>query len=178
MMHVAKRGQSTSFCGVNAHFQNGKAERRIRTLQDMARSQMLHAKSKWPNAITTNLWPYATKIVRDVMNDTPRKDDIESRIEKFTSGSVRPNLKEHLHFGVPAYVLQDDLQERRKINKWMPRARIGIYLGKSPRHARSISLILNHRTGMVSPQYHIKFDDTFETIKGSSDPEHGTWKAR
>jgi hypothetical protein len=32
MSHVAKSGQTISFCGVNAHFQNGKAERRIRTL--------------------------------------------------------------------------------------------------------------------------------------------------
>jgi hypothetical protein len=43
MTDVARKGQTISFCGVNAHFLNGKAERRIRLLQDLARSQLLHA---------------------------------------------------------------------------------------------------------------------------------------
>jgi hypothetical protein len=36
---VADAGQTLSFCGVNAHFQNGIAERRIRELQDHARTE-------------------------------------------------------------------------------------------------------------------------------------------
>ena len=47
----------------------------------------------------------------------------------------------------------------------MPRARLGINLGFSLHHARSVALILNPRTGLVSPQYHVKFDDLFETTK-------------
>ena len=65
---VAAKGQTISFCGVNAHFQNGRAERRIRTLQDLARTAILHAKSKWPMAITSNLWPYAIRSVNDSVN--------------------------------------------------------------------------------------------------------------
>ena len=34
---VARKGQSLSFCEVNAHFQNSVAERRIMELQDHAR---------------------------------------------------------------------------------------------------------------------------------------------
>jgi hypothetical protein len=34
MQEIVKQGQTISFCGVNAHFQNGLAERRIRELQD------------------------------------------------------------------------------------------------------------------------------------------------
>jgi hypothetical protein len=73
MADVAKQGQMISFCGVNAHFQNGKAERRIRLLQDLARSQLLHAMQRWPIAITTNLWPYAIVNVCDCLNDTSSK---------------------------------------------------------------------------------------------------------
>ena len=40
---VAQKGQSLTFCGVNAHFQNGVAERRIRELQDHARTMLIHA---------------------------------------------------------------------------------------------------------------------------------------
>jgi hypothetical protein len=59
MSEVARKGQTICFCGVNAHFQNGKPERRIRVLQDLARSQLLHAMHCWPIVIMTNLWPYA-----------------------------------------------------------------------------------------------------------------------
>ena len=41
---VVQQGQMILFCGVNAHFQNGVAEKRIRDLQDSARTQLLHAK--------------------------------------------------------------------------------------------------------------------------------------
>ena len=48
----------------------------------------------------------------------------------------------------------------------------------SPNQARSVALILNPTTGLVSPQYHIKFDDTFETVCNQVDPAHGEWKVK
>ena len=48
-------------------------------------------------------------------------------------------------------------------------------MGKSPRHARNIALVLNPRTGIVSPQFHIKYEDTFETVRGTKDSTHGIW---
>jgi Reverse transcriptase (RNA-dependent DNA polymerase) len=178
MAHVAKRGQTISFCGVNAHFQNGKAERRIRTLQDLARTQMLHAKARWPVAITEHLWPYAITNVANMHNDVPRMGTKRSRTELFAGVDVRPNLKNHHHFGIPVYVLDNSMQAGRKIPKWMPRARVGIYLGKSPRHAGNVSLVLNPRTGMVSPQFHMKYDETFETVRGIREESHGTWRQK
>ena len=68
--HVAKSGQMLSFCGVNAHWQNARAEKRIRDLQDQARVQLLHARHQWPEAITTALWPYAIRYANDVHNHT------------------------------------------------------------------------------------------------------------
>ncbi len=38
------------------------------------------------------------------------------------------------------------------------------YVGCSPSHAANVSLILNSRTGHVSPQFHIVFDDDFTTV--------------
>ena len=52
---VIDKGQSISQCGVNAHFQNGIAETRIKDLQDHARKSLIHAKIRWPEAITANL---------------------------------------------------------------------------------------------------------------------------
>jgi hypothetical protein len=47
--------QKLTFCGVNAHFQNGIAERAIRDLSESARKQLLHAKQCWPQAVSTAL---------------------------------------------------------------------------------------------------------------------------
>ena len=38
-----------------------------------------------------------------------------------------------------------------------------IYLGRSPVHAGKLALVLNPNTGLVSPQYHVVFDDDFTT---------------
>ena len=38
---------------------------------------------------------------------------------------------------------------------------MGIYLGPSPLHAQTIPLILNLKLGLVSPQYHVIYDDQF-----------------
>ena len=56
---IREEKQTLPFCGVNAHFQNGVAEKRIRDLQDNARTMLLHAQRMWEDAITINLWPYA-----------------------------------------------------------------------------------------------------------------------
>ncbi len=38
-------------------------------------------------------------------------------------------------------------------------------MGSSPFHARNIYLVLNLHTGCVSPQYHCRFDNFFETVR-------------
>jgi hypothetical protein len=38
-------------------------------------------------------------------------------------------------------------------------------MGPSPTHARIVYLVLNLITGCVSPQYHCRFDDFFETTR-------------
>ncbi len=62
MAAVKEAGQTITFCGVNAHFQNAVAERRIRTLQDQARTMLIHAQHRWPKAIDAHLWPYALTV--------------------------------------------------------------------------------------------------------------------
>ena len=57
LSHCDSKGQTVSFAGVNAHHQNGVAEKRIRDLQDTARTMLVHAKKKWSKAVTPHLWP-------------------------------------------------------------------------------------------------------------------------
>jgi hypothetical protein len=81
MQSVAESGQTISFCGVNAHFQNGIAKKRIRDLSEQARKQLLHAKARWPEAIEINLWPYAIRNANDIRNTIADKEDGSSPLE-------------------------------------------------------------------------------------------------
>lgn len=172
---VKDNKQTISFCGVNAHFQNGIAEKRIRDLQEAGRSQLLHAKHRWPDAVDTSLWPYAIRYANDVHNSTTRIGRSQTPIEIFSSTSIRPKLKHFHPFACPVYVLQNKLQADQSIPKWESRSRIGLYLGPSPRHSRSVALVLNLATGLVSPQYHLRFDNYFETMQDKSNRPEVLW---
>lgn len=168
--HVLEKGQTISFCGANAHFQNGRSEKRIRDLQDQARVSLVHAKHRWSTAISANLWPYALRLANLVHQITPDASGI-SRLEKFSGNEIRADLKHIHHFGCPTYVLT--VQDGKKGPKWEERARCGVYLGHSPLHARSVSLVLSLETGLVSPQFHVVHDDLFETVTpGKGEAKH------
>jgi hypothetical protein len=71
-----REGQGMSYAGVNAHHQNGIAERRIRELQELARTMLIDANSRWGDSVTANVWPYAIRMVNAaVVNHTPSFQD-------------------------------------------------------------------------------------------------------
>ena len=171
--------QGLSYCGVIAHFQNGIAERRIRDLQEQTRTSMLYAMNKWKRMVLICLWPYAMRHANNVANATPRKGEDQSPLERFSGVKVNPKLRHFHAFGCPTYVLDNALQSGQGSPKWKQRSRLGVYLGPSPSHARSVALVLNPRTGHVSPQFHVKFDDFFETMQDRStdlDAPEPEWK--
>ena len=157
--------QRITFCGVNAHFQNGIAEKAIRDLSESARKQLLHAQQRWPAAIHLALWPYALRNAVYLHNTLPIRDGGVSRLEQFSSIRVGTKMRQLHSFGCPVFALQNDLASGSSLPKWSPRARLGINLGPSPHHARNVYLVLNPHTGCVSPQYHCRFDDFFETVR-------------
>ena len=170
-----KQGQTQSCCGVNAHHQNGKVEKRIRDLGDDARKLLIHSIFKWNGIINSSLWPYAFRHAANVRNTLPDKKDGTSPLERFSGTDIKPNLRFHHTFGCPVYALNNKLQQGQSIPRWDPRVRLGVYLGESPRHARSVSLVLNTNTGLVSPQFHVKHDDFFETIKKNVNTSTSSW---
>ena len=76
---VKLSNQTLSFCGVNAHHQNGKAERRIKEVTTGARTVLLHAAHRWPKAIHASLWPAALKNFITIRNDIPQSFKPEQR---------------------------------------------------------------------------------------------------
>ena len=75
-------------------------------------------------------------------------------------------VEEFYTWGCPVFVLNSKNQTSLSggTPKWSPKSRTGVYLGHSPVHTGNVALILNLLTGRVSPQYHIIFDDKFETV--------------
>jgi hypothetical protein len=153
--------QQLTFCGVNAHFQNGIPERSIRDLSESAHKQQLHTRSCWPQAVHFALRPYALHNAALLHNTLPALEDGTSRLELFSSIHVGSNMK-HVHtFGCPVFALQNALASGKSLPQWSPCARLGLNLGLSPMHARNVYLVLNLTTGCVSPQFHCRFDDFF-----------------
>ena len=67
-------------------------------------------------------------------------------------------------------MLRSQLQEGKSLPKFEPRSRVGKFLGHSSQHYDNVALVLNPKTDHISPQYHILFDDKFETIKSGTTP--------
>jgi hypothetical protein len=68
---IQKGQQILSFCGVNTHHQNGKAEARIKDVTMGARTAFLHAAHRWLKAIDASLWPSALKHYTNIRNALP-----------------------------------------------------------------------------------------------------------
>ena len=119
---------------------------------------LLHAKHRWPTAVEAYLWPYALRPANKVHNVTPDilRSDFKSPLQLFTNTTVTADLGHFRPFGCPVYVLDNSMQQGTKIGKWEARSRMGLYLGMSTVHARSVALILNLTTCHVCPQFHLK----------------------
>ena len=178
MESCRRQDQSLTFAGVNAHHQNGMAERRIRSLQELTRAMLIHAHKKWPAAISPNLWPYALRMANDNLNETPNMMDESRRspLQMFSNSMVQCNVKHAKTFGCPCYVLDNSLQSGTIFHKWNQRSRVGIYIGRSPRHAQNISLVLDRNSGLVSPQFHVEHDNDFDTV--SQEQYDSKWQLR
>jgi hypothetical protein len=104
------KGQRLTFCGVNAHFQNGIAEKAIRDLRESVRKQLLHARQCWPAAIHLALWPYVLRSAVNLHNTLPVLEDGTSRLEHFSSIRIGSKMKHHHAFGCPVLPLKMILQ--------------------------------------------------------------------
>ena len=82
------------------------------------------------------------------------------------------------HFGAPVHNLLPHLQPEPHIHdKRKPRSKDdpGIYLGHSPVHARTVGLVLDLKTRLASPQFHIQVDDNFDTVDKTDQVICSTW---
>ena len=128
---------------------------------------MIHAAMHWPEVDDPALWPLAVTHAAWLYNHTPNRESGIAPIEVFTqTKSDCSAIRNAKVWGSPCYVLEPRLtQAGGKIPRWQPRSRRAQYVGVSPDHADNIALVRNLRTGYISPQYHIIFDEWFETTQ-------------
>ena len=175
-----KSSQKLTFSGVGAHHQNGIAERNIKTISHWARTNMLHAAFHWPEHASIKLWPQAVDYAVWVFNRLPSITTGLSPNELWSSTrSSNHDLCRARPFGCPVFVLDPALQDGGKIPKWDARARRGMFVGFSNHHSSLVPLCLNLRTGKITPQFHVVFDEKFHTVasvpKGTS--LHDQWSS-
>jgi hypothetical protein len=153
------------FAGVGAHHHNGVAERSIGSIMAMARTMMLHAAIHWPDSADATLWPMAVLHAVFLYNHVPNETTGISPNDLFTKTRWAQSKLHDIHvWGCPVYVLDSTIADGKKIPKWKPRSERAIYMGLSPKHTSQVPLVLNQRTGSITPQYHVVFDDWFATV--------------
>ena len=175
---LATNYQQISFSGVGAKWQNGVAEGAIRIVVSRARTMMIHAHIHWPEVKDDSLWPMALSHAAYLYNNTPNERSGIAPVQIFSKTVSDGQVLRNLHtWGCPAYVLEPKLTEAGgKIPKWKPRSRRAQYMGVSPVHAETVALVKNLRTGYISPQFHVVFDDDFETVYAEEDEPPPSWE--
>ena len=175
--HIRNQHQKLRFCGVNAHHKNAIAERAIRTVSDCARALLLHSSLRWKSGIDSSLWPLAVRYATHLYNHLPNERGI-APADLFTGSTVpRYKLKNYHVWGAPVYVLDPVLQGGKKLPRWQPKSRRGVFVGFSDAHSSDVPLVLNLQTGHISPQFHVVFDDAFSTVAslGEEEPVPPFW---
>ena len=152
--------QGLAFAVLNDHHQNGLVERSIRSLQDLARCQMIHSQHRWPYTIPSNLWPYEIQHAAEIINENPCRciNYTSTPIQFFSKSEVYSNPRHWQPLFCPVYVLSNPLSEDQPFDECKDKITQGIYLGMSPIHARTLDLVISLSTGMVSTKLHVGFD--------------------
>ena len=132
----------------------------------------------WPEEEDDSLWPLSLTHAAHLFNHTPSQFNGIAPVEVFTSTLSDHEMLRNTHtWGSPVYVLEPRLTSAGgKIPKWQPRSRRGQYVGASPLHAENVALVRNLKTGYLSPQFHVVFDDWFETVHSGPELPPEKWE--
>jgi Integrase core domain. len=128
--HIRQHNQQIHYCGVNAHHKNAIAERAIRTVSELTRALLLHASTHWPEGINGALWPMAVDHAVHLYNTLPNRHGV-CPLDLFSGTTIpRHKLVRELHvWGCPVYLFDPTLQQGKKLPRWQPRSRRGVFLG-------------------------------------------------
>ena len=89
---MKNKKQNLTFCGVGSHHQNDKAEDMIKIIFNPARSVLIHAMHRWPDATTQSLWPHAVSLAVDVRSRCKLDKNVLSLLDKLSTVKQIINL--------------------------------------------------------------------------------------
>jgi hypothetical protein len=126
-----------------------------------------HAISKWDKTITPELWPFAIQQAATIYNTTKcRSRDYDVSLwEQFTGERSKLNQSDMHPLFCPIYVLDRRMQEGTSPPKWTKRTTQKVYFSHRHHYSRPVSMIWDPKTKLVSPQFHIMFDDNLDTFQ-------------
>jgi hypothetical protein len=133
----------------------------------MARTFMVHASLHWTErgSDDLSLWSFAVKHSVWVYNHVPNVKSGLTPLELITR--KHSDYKDLLHchvWGCPVFVLEAKLQNDQKFPKWNGQAQMGQFVGFSDKHSCLVANVRHLSTNLISPQYHVVFDDLFKTV--------------
>jgi hypothetical protein len=126
-----------------------------------------HAISRWDKTITAELWPFEIQHAETIYNTTKRRSrnyDL-SPWEKFTGELSKINQTDMHPLFCPVYVLDRRMREGTSPPKWTKRTTQKVYFGRRHHYSKSVPMIWDPKTKLVSPQIHVMFDDNFDTVQ-------------
>ena len=126
---------------------------------------LLHVKARWPVAVHLYLWPCAVRMGVYIHNTVPVLLGGRLKLELFSGTNVAFRMKYNHTFACPVFALQNSLAAGNTIPQWSPRSHLDLNLGPSPNPTWKVNLVLNLNTGLVSPQFHCRYDDFFKTTR-------------
>ena len=178
VQEIMKNSQVIRYSGVGAKWQNGAAEGAISIVSSRARTMMIHAALHWPEVEDAALWPLAVQHASYLYNHTPNRESGIAPIEVYSRTLSDDQALRNSHtWGCPTYVLESRLTTAGgKIPKWSPRSRQAQYVGVSPVHAETVGLVRNLDSGYISPQFHVVYDDWFETVYAPAEQAPDQWE--
>jgi len=91
--------------------------------------------------------------------------DVTTPLSKWSDTECQIFVKDLHSWGCPCFVLDGCLQSNPKgVPKWEPCAQVDIYMGLASSYDGCVTLVLNPASGHVLPQFHVVFNNTFNTV--------------
>ena len=137
---------------------------------------LIHAATRYPDVITSELWHFTLEYSAYLWNITPKLQQLSPEEVFYRAKMDYYELHQAHVWGCPTYTLNYCFQNGQKLPKWELRARRGIFLGISKRHSSNVPQVLHLSTGAISPQYHVVFDDYFQTVSSTEVDVPQSWE--
>jgi hypothetical protein len=164
---IEDKNQKLHFSGVNAQWQNGLAERSHITLCAAAQSMLNHAISRWYKTITADSRPFTIQHAATIYNTKKQRSRDYDLIpwEQFTEKRSKLDQTDMHPLLCPVYVLDRRMQEGTSPPKWTKQTTQKVCVGHLHHNSKSVPMVWYPKTKLVSPQFHVMFDDNFDTVK-------------